>query len=469
VTSEKPGRLGKHTGSVSAAASGTQKGQLPGVRQDAYLRRRAQTRARLFGLRWTSQALLATVEAEQRVNPRTGYVEGKFQRQVDCGTRRIAKWVTLKRKNRAAHFEGVLRCGRVWSCPPCSASIRARRADEIQTAAVRWLSGYAKTGRQPGSLIFLTLTMRHDRTHHLEMLFETVMSGWRKMLQGRDGMVLRQELHLEGFVRSVEVTVGKNGWHPHLHLLLFVRDVDITNERLRQVEDDVFKRWVRIVADAGLPSLDNDAGRKHAVTAEAVNSSDDLVKYLCKVEGMDPEEGGGWGVGNEMARADLKKGRKVLDTVDRTAPTASPNELLEIVERHRSGLRCSACLPDGCSERARATACYLEFVTVTQGRRAIEWSKGLKARLEIGETSDEQSAQEADTPADEALADITPGEWALIVREQAQEKVLHAAEHGGAEHVRSIIARLRQLHPAPVAELRDTHLKVERQRTRVTP
>ena len=454
MTTQNPA-LGRHTDSVSKAIEPTR----TSVHPDAYLARRARTRARLIGLRCTSQAVLATVKEEQRPNPRTGYVEGKFQRQVDCGKRRIAPWVTLKRKERAAHFEGVLRCGRIWSCPPCAASIRARRAEEIQTGAVRWLSGYATAGRPPGSLIFLTLTLRHDRTHDLDVLFDTVMAGWRKMLQGRGGTALRQDLRMRGFVRAVEVTVGKNGWHPHLHLLLFVLDTKVSDERLRQVEALVFAKWAAIVDLAGLPSIDNEAGRRHAVTAEAVNGTDDLVKYLCKVEGMDPARDGGWGVGNEMARGDLKRGRKVLSSSDRTAPTLSPNELLEIIQRHRAGLACPACQAGDCSERARATACYIEFVSVTQGRRAIEWSRGLKAELDIDEKSDEENIQE-DAATDEALEDITPDEWSLIVREQAQEEVLHAAEHGGQPQVRRVLARLRRLHYAPVAELNEAHMKV---------
>ncbi|MFD9560571.1 replication protein, partial [Streptomyces sp. NPDC059990] len=34
---------------------------------------------------------------------------------------------------------GLMRCGRIWLCPVCAATIRHKRAEEITAAVVEWI------------------------------------------------------------------------------------------------------------------------------------------------------------------------------------------------------------------------------------------------------------------------------------------------------------------------------------------
>jgi hypothetical protein len=62
---------------------------------------------------------------------------------------------------------GVLKCGRIWLCPICSAKIRNRRTQEISRAVVKWI----KAG---GSAYAVTFTPRHTRASRLAELMDAL-------------------------------------------------------------------------------------------------------------------------------------------------------------------------------------------------------------------------------------------------------------------------------------------------------
>jgi hypothetical protein len=64
-----------------------------------------------------------------------------------------------------AHYQGLMTCGSVWSCPRCSAVIAHTRSAEIG-AAVR------ECYRQGGRVYMLTLTMRHSSRDRLADLWD---------------------------------------------------------------------------------------------------------------------------------------------------------------------------------------------------------------------------------------------------------------------------------------------------------
>ena len=159
---------------------------------------------------------------------------------------------------------GLVRCGRIWFCPECSAAIRRGRTEELKTGALRWLA-------QGGILAVVVLTARHNRTTNLtdlsgalwgqpmlnvrgepvldrsgkprrvpgayqRMLTDPAFYGrpesvsWWERKDGSFGHSVRpaEEGHRHhigyaGMVRASEVTRSlKNGYHPHMNLLCFL-------------------------------------------------------------------------------------------------------------------------------------------------------------------------------------------------------------------------------------------------------
>lgn len=115
---------------------------------------------------------------------------------------------------------GLQTCSSVWSCPVCAAKICAGRADELRHAIKTWHGN-------PGNYTYMmTLTVRHGMGDDLRALRQGIANAMRSMCSGR-GRTWRQDLGVVHYCRALEATYGENGWHPHLHVLLFgTRELD---------------------------------------------------------------------------------------------------------------------------------------------------------------------------------------------------------------------------------------------------
>ena len=263
---------------------------------------------------------------------------------------------------RPAGYAGVERCSSIWACPHCSAVIRAGRAAEIEHA----VKEHQKTA---GEVLFFTGTVRHHRGDELGTTLDAVLVGWKKMLQSRGWARLKKIYGLSGYVRAIEVTHGQNSWHPHVHALLFL-DEPVPAECWDELRGLLFELWSDSVVKAGakrptekgldLRRLDGD-GRI-------------LSAYLAKVQDEKKGRTSTWGVGAEMSRSDVKRGR--TDSV-------SPFELLD-----------DDCAGYSEDERGRL---WREYYCATKGRRAITWSRGLKKRYDVGERTDEEIQDDAES------------------------------------------------------------------------
>lgn len=137
----------------------------------------------------------------------------------DCGRRPVGEPAAIVSKASTgdvrAWWEGVLQCGRVHSCPVCAARRAASRADE--------LGRMVEAGGGPSKWRMLTLTLPHVEGQPLKALRAKLMLAWRKTRRTR---TVREifERRVSASARALEVTHGRNGWHPHLHLLLQTAD-----------------------------------------------------------------------------------------------------------------------------------------------------------------------------------------------------------------------------------------------------
>jgi len=120
-----------------------------------------------------------------------------------------------------AFYSGLQVCASVWACPVCAAKISERRRAELVTAVA-----LAKSMGLHVKL--LTLTVPHGVGDDLPTLLGQIRKSWRSTSTSRAGQKLRKLLGIKGTIRALEVTHGLNGFHPHLHVLLFLEQ-DATN------------------------------------------------------------------------------------------------------------------------------------------------------------------------------------------------------------------------------------------------
>lgn len=300
---------------------------------------------------------------------------------------------------RLAHFSGTERCGSIWACPVCSAVIRSERAREIQHAVTEHTA-------RGGALLLVTLTLRHHKGQRLADTLDAVLKGWQKMLRGKAWTSTKDRYGISGYLRSVEVTYGENGWHPHIHAVLFL-DEQISAAAAETLGDELHGRWARyaMAATGKMPD------RKHGIDVQRVSDDGKVVaSYLAK---MQDDHAHSWDVGAELARSDVKTARGSRSLVPFELLDAAADELTDEEKRDL----------------------WVEYATATKGRRAITWSKGLKDRYEVQERSDDQIIEDTEQAPLRYVAD---GEAYDVLRRRDPMRlalVLEAAEAENWEQV----------------------------------
>jgi len=111
-------------------------------------------------------------------------------------------------------------CQKHLLCPVCA----LRRGGRLVAA---YLEKYNQVKKEnPGLLEFMVvLTVRHDSQSDLSERFDHLRRGIKllnqRMRDSKRGKGLVSEFaKVKGYVGSIEVTKGKNGWHPHVNLYL---------------------------------------------------------------------------------------------------------------------------------------------------------------------------------------------------------------------------------------------------------
>ena len=336
---------------------------------------------------------ILAIEAKNR-SPDKRY-PGDVFRTIDCRyVNHGDVSVNHSTKFNSAHYGGLTTCGSVWACPICASRIQERRRLELEKL-VAWaeLHGYL--------IVLVTFTFPHRAFQTLPELLNMQSVAFKLLRQTHRYRSYMQELGFEGLVRSLEVTHGLNGWHPHTHELWIVKK-PIDQTRL-------VKLWERACVSAGL--LDTSDFRTHAafqVHAVDVRSDVTCADYLAK-----QDDSRSWGVAHEVAKATSKAGR---------AKGVHPHHFLI---RQASGD----------SQR------FLEYVDAMKGKRQLYWSPGLKCKASIDEKTDEELATDQEETAD-LLTLLSTEHWKLIRGNDARAELLDAAETGGLP---SILALLKSL------------------------
>lgn len=297
--------------------------------------------------------------------------------------------VWRSKEHGTAAYGGLQTCGSVWACPVCAAKISERRRVEL-------LHAIEQHRADGGDVLLLTLTNPHKLSDSLAEAVERQAAAMSRFTQTRQALALRRSIGCLGTVRAWEVTHGANGWHPHFHILLFVRAGGLD---LADLRERFYALWANSCRLAGLP-----------VPEFMVP----YVKYgkLCAFFGVDVQDGkqaaayaSKWGLESEMTKGHIKKAARGGRT---------PFDLLR------------ARLVD---DDKQASALFKEFAECFKGKRQLVWSKGLKALFAVPDLSDEELAAQQDERA-ALLGRITLDQWRAILKFDLRADVLELARYG---------------------------------------
>lgn len=301
----------------------------------------------------------------------------------------LAASVEVRRnpENNTAHFRGLEVCSRVWTCPVCSARITNQRREELSKAlAAAKLAGYFP--------ILVTYTLRHSYRDKLETVLDALQGALRTFKSGRAYQDIKHEYSVLGGIRALEITYGENGWHPHIHELIFL-EKPISEQQISGLKKWYFDRWKATLQKVGF-----DASFQHGIDIRTANS--DIADYIAKY-GREPHEQG-WNVEHELAKAPSKSA-------------------------HRDGLTPFQLLDSHDVGDDRAGQLFIEYAVVMEHRRQLVWSAGLRKLLQLpDELLDEQLPLIDETPEVETVIEFDAKGWVRCCLMGIRGEVLfHAA------------------------------------------
>lgn len=282
------------------------------------------------------------------------------------------------------HFQNLQTCGSIWHCPCCAAKISERRKNEVQAA----ITAHEGNG---GQVYLLTLTLPHHINQSLKWVLATLLKAHTAFKQARayrEGFKVSSGLI--GEIRGLEVTYGANGWHPHLHLLLFADEI----QNLKSVQQDLLTIWQKVVVKQGFNEPNH-----HGLTLE---NGEKAAKYVGK-----------WGLEHEMTKSHIKRSREGF----------TPFDLLRVIVGTYAGTGKNVDCFD-------AISLFREYGKTFKGRRQLVWSKGLRSRFNLGEEkTDEEIADQVDE-ATALFASIPLPTWKQILALDKRGEVLSVCEQG---------------------------------------
>jgi hypothetical protein len=328
-----------------------------------------------------------------------------YHRVGECRYQRLGDFVGIKftPENRA-FYAGLATCGSVWACPVCTALIQEGRRSEI-AQAIDW--AYANAF-QP---VLITLTFPHKHWQSLAELIEGQSRALRLLRVGSPWQRFKNSVDYQGHIRSLELTHGTNGWHPHTHELFFVSSAAEAEQIRLQVTD----MWLSACARAGLVDIDDaERVRDFRVFAVDVRGNCSASDYLAK-----QDDSRHWGVDRELAKASTKAGR---------AKGQHPFGLLAIAAEGGK----------------QAGAKYLEYIAAMKGRRQLVWSPRLKSRVGIQERSDAELACDQQFVLPQLVCLLDAGHWSRVLAKHKRAQLLLATEKSGGNPA-AVLAFLERL------------------------
>lgn len=299
-----------------------------------------------------------------------------LKKRIDKSKLREVKYNETRKK---AHWANVQRCGSVWTCPVCAKQITEKRRSELEKGLNTWKTVHS------GHVLLLTLTFSHSVNESLSSLLARQKKAYKRFCENTRVVNLMKSITVEHKIKGFEVTYGKNGWHPHNHILLLTKE---PVEDFKKYQAELAEIWINCCTKSGLnaPSMEHGLDIRDGKYAE---------KYVSK-----------WGLEHELTKGHVKQGRNGGFT---------PFDLLQysIVDATMNGRSLSSL--------------FQEFAISTKGARQLVWSRGLKKLLQIEEKTDEELAEETEQ---EAITMRTVDDFAfsLLCHSQLRHEFLRCLE-----------------------------------------
>lgn len=284
-----------------------------------------------------------------------------------------------------ASFCNLQTCGSVWACPSCSAKISEHRRAEL----VALVAAHQSTG---GTVLLATRTFPHSMSTPLIDLLSCLKKAedlYKSSARWKD---IKDRFGIIGTVRAIEATFGVNGWHPHIHELLFLAPGQVDQAELK---DKLFVRWLAAATRAGLAP----PSREHGLD---LRDGSQAAAYASK-----------WGLEAEMTKWQVKRGKEA---------SFSPFDLLRV-----------ALHDDDLQAVDQARKLFLDYATAFRGRRQLVHSRGLRELYLVAPEKTDEEAAKGQEPDAVLLGLIEPSHWKALCKTGLRGHLLEALNASGGD------------------------------------
>ena len=172
----------------------------------------------------------------------------------------------------------------------------------------------------------------------------------KRFFEGRKAESLMVRLGKRFHITNYEVTYGKNGWHPHHHILIF-SDKYLGITEYSELETELKEHWINCCRLSKLP-LPN---MQHGLDLADGTYADQYI--------------GKWGVEHEMTKGHIKKGKE---------GGLTPFDLLQLS------------FEDELVHGRKPSQLFKEYAAAFKGARQLFWSRGLKDVFGLRDVSDDE-------------------------------------------------------------------------------
>ena len=286
------------------------------------LEKRIKNRLLAYTLKYISADILNTI-------PIYSKDEYEHCRLWHCGRtpRKFSEYIDLVRGSKGkVFFSGLQHCAGYWVCPICVYKIEEQRVNDIYDTLMEYRSnGF--------NINMVTLTIPHYKSESLKSNMDLLIKMFDSVRKHRD---LRK--YTVQFLRSLEIKYGKNGFHPHLHIVFPIEDHS----------EDYFKIFNNLWLEQ-LKKNDKKVVPEYAYHKVKWDDKLDTLKdYLCK-----------WDIGDEVVKGMRKKGH---------LNNFTPFEILELIANGEM-------FPNSLSTTRTPTSVFKEYATDIFHKRQLQASR----------------------------------------------------------------------------------------------
>jgi len=309
---------------------------------------------------------------------------------------RVGVPVLYSDEKQRARLGNLCTCGLIWICPVCASRISEGRSALLSAAM-------SAVQVNP---VLITFTMSHGASQRLAPNLAALTDAYKALTHGSVWIGFEQRYGWITAIRALEVTHGDNGWHPHMHVLAFLK------QPLHYDEQPFFdlqlsELWLKRLASKGA-----SASAKHGVDVRTAKK--DAIDYVAKF-GRDSR--GKWGLERELTKAVTKNARW-------------------------KGRTPWALLSDYGKGDQQSGALFVEYADAFKGRKQLVTPNAARELLNMKQVTDGQLAAAPLSEIERVLIRLDVQQWKRVLLSDLRADLILVANTGSADQLAAWLMRV---------------------------